>query len=78
MNEIRKPGKPKGAKSTIPYNLGKLYEKFGANSCPPISMVWLRENGMLEKAGEIVNNNQVVAAPKTKQVQVSVIEFDKE
>lgn len=85
----KKIGRPLGAKSTMAYNLGQLYNKFGPNACPEIGVVWLKQNGILDANNNFIidnnnnnNNNQSIITnavnqsnPTDAKVNVQVLDL---
>ena len=70
----KKAGRPIGSKSTIPFNLGKLYKIFGEDACPEIGLKWLKENGLIqEKSNE---SQKIFVTPVQEKTQIKVVNFD--
>lgn len=71
----KKAGRPAGSKSTTNFNLGMLYQKFGQNCCPPISTVWLREQGLINDVKVEYKLPEVITQPTA---QIKRIDFNQE
>ena len=75
MNNKKTAGRPLGSKSTTNFNLGMLYQKFGPNICPPISSVWLREQGLINDVKVEYKLPEAIAQPTA---QIKRIDFNQE
>jgi hypothetical protein len=77
MNNInKKVGRPVGSKSTTAFSLQVIYQKFGPFCCPPISTVWLKENGLINDVKvEHELPKSLTVEPKSS---IKIVNFDKE
>ena len=78
IKTLKSVGRPAGSKSTIPFNLGQLYQIFGPNACPPVSSIWLRENGLLDKVNKEAINTIVIPEINKTSPQIKVIDFNED